>query len=79
MFRNKASVYFENLSTARPTPKLGNLPLSALRDSLLSILPVALHIGGVFHLAIIFKFVISKILFQAWKPMAISRKIIFLI
>ena len=72
-------VYVENLSTFRPTPKLGDLPLSALRDRLFSIFALTLHNGGCFHLAIIFKFVTSKILFQAWKPMTISRKIISLI
>lgn len=40
MVRNKASVYVDNLSTSRPTPKLGDLPMSALRDCLIcSLLP----------------------------------------
>jgi hypothetical protein len=36
MFRNKASFYGEELSTPRPTPKLEDHPLSAVRYCLFS-------------------------------------------
>jgi len=45
MFRNKASFYGEELSTPRPTPKMEDHPLSAVRDCLFSIFAATLHIG----------------------------------
>jgi hypothetical protein len=71
--------FIENLSTAPPTPKLGDQPLSALPGGLFNVFAVTHHIGGCFHLAINLKFVTSKILFQPWMPMTVSRKIISLI
>ena len=46
MFRNKPSVYSEELSTPRPTPKMENHPLSAVRDWLFNTFVATLHIGG---------------------------------
>jgi len=46
MFRNKASLYGEDLSTPRPTPKLEDHPLSAVRYCLFNIFAANLHIGG---------------------------------
>jgi len=46
MIRNKTSFYAEVLSTPRPTPKLENHPLSAVRDYLFNIIAATLHIGG---------------------------------
>jgi hypothetical protein len=46
MFRKKASFNGEKLSTPRPAPKLGDHPLSAVRDYLLNIFAATLHIGG---------------------------------
>ena len=46
MIRNKASFYGEDLSTPRPTSKLKDHPLSAVRDCLFNILAATLHIGG---------------------------------
>ena len=46
MFRNKARFYGEELSTPRPTPKLEDHPLSAVRDWLFNIFAATLHIGG---------------------------------
>jgi hypothetical protein len=37
MFRNKTSFYGEELLTPRPTPKLEDHPLSAVRDCLYSV------------------------------------------
>ena len=49
MFRNKASFYGEEI-TPRPTPKLEDHPLSAVRDCLLNIFAAILHIGGRFSI-----------------------------
>ena len=46
MFRNKVSVYGEELSTPRPIPKREDHPLSAVRDHLKNIFVATLHIGG---------------------------------
>jgi len=43
---NKASFYGEDLSAPRPTPKLDDHPLSAVRDCLFSIFATTIHIGG---------------------------------
>jgi len=45
MLRNKASFYGE-LSAPRPTPKLEDHTLSAVRDCLFHIFVATLHIGG---------------------------------
>ena len=45
MFRNKPSFYGEQLLTPRPTPKLEDHPLSAVRNSLFNIFTFTLHIG----------------------------------
>ena len=45
-FRNKASVWDEELLAHRPTPKLEGHLLSAARDCLFNILAATLHIGG---------------------------------
>ena len=47
MFRNKATFYDELLAP-RPTPKLEDHPLSAVRYCLFNIFAAALHIGGRF-------------------------------
>ena len=46
MTRNKVSFYGEELSTPRPTPKLQDHPLSAVRDCLFNIFAATLHVGG---------------------------------
>ena len=46
MIRNKASFYGEELSTPRPTPILGDHPLSAVRVFLFNIFATTLHFGG---------------------------------
>jgi hypothetical protein len=46
MFRNKTFFYVEELSTPRPTPKLEDHPLSAVRFCLFNIFAATLHIGG---------------------------------
>ena len=43
--RNKASFYGEELSTPRPTPKLEDHPLSAVRASLFNLFTSTLHIA----------------------------------
>jgi len=45
MIRNKASFYGEDLSTPRPTPKLKDHTLSAIRDCLFIIFAATLDIG----------------------------------
>jgi hypothetical protein len=44
--RNMIRFYGEELSAPRPTPKLQNHPLSAVRDCLFNIFVAMLHIGG---------------------------------
>ena len=46
MSRNKVCFYDEELSTPRPTPKLEDHSLSAVRDCLFNIFAATLHIGG---------------------------------
>jgi hypothetical protein len=46
MFRNKIRFYSEELSASRPTPKLENHPLPAVRDCLFNIFAASFHIGG---------------------------------
>jgi hypothetical protein len=46
MFRNEASFYGEELLATRPTPKLEDHPLLAVRDCLFNTFAAALHIGG---------------------------------
>jgi len=46
MFRNKVSFYGEELSAPRPTPKLEDYPLWAVRDLLINIFATTPHIGG---------------------------------
>ena len=46
MFLNKASFYGEELLAPRPTPKLEDHPLSAVRDSFFDIFAATLHVGG---------------------------------
>ena len=43
---NKVSFYGEDLLAPRPTTKLEDYPLSAVRDCLLNIFAATLHIGG---------------------------------
>ena len=45
-FRNKIRFYGEELSAPRPTPKLEDHPLSAVRDCLFIIFAATLHTGG---------------------------------
>jgi hypothetical protein len=45
-FRNKICFYGEQLSASRPTPKLEDHSLSAVRDCLFSIFAATIHIGG---------------------------------
>ena len=45
-FRNKDNFYGEELLAPRPSPKLEDHPLSAVRDCLFNIFEAALHIGG---------------------------------
>jgi hypothetical protein len=42
-FRNKLIFYGEELLAPRPTPKLEDYPLSAVRDCLFNIFPATLH------------------------------------
>ena len=46
MVRNIIRFYGEELLAPRPTPKLEDHPLSALRDCLFNIFAATLHIGG---------------------------------
>jgi len=46
MFRDCACFKGEELSAPRPTPKLEDHPLSAVRDCLFNIFAATLHIGG---------------------------------
>jgi len=46
IFCDYASFYGEELSAPRPTPKLVDHPLSAVRNCLFNILAATLHIGG---------------------------------
>jgi len=46
MFREYASFYGEKFSARRPTARLKDHPLSAVRDCLFNILAATLHIGG---------------------------------
>ena len=45
-FRNKIHFNWEELLAPRPTPKLQDHPLSAVRDCLFNIFAASLHIGG---------------------------------
>ena len=45
LFRNKASFYGEELLAPRPTPKLEDHLLSAVRNCLFNICAATLHIG----------------------------------
>jgi len=45
-FRNKIRFYGEELSAPRPTPKLEDYPLSAVRDCLFIMFAATLHTGG---------------------------------
>jgi hypothetical protein len=47
-FRNKIIFYGEELLAPRPTPKLEDHPLSAVRDCLFNIFAATLHIWGPF-------------------------------
>ena len=46
MVRNNTSFYVEVLSALRPTTKLKDHPLSAVRNPLFNIFAATLHIGG---------------------------------
>jgi hypothetical protein len=46
IFRNKVSFYDEDLLAPRPTPKLEDHPLSAVRYCLFSVFAATLHIAG---------------------------------
>ena len=46
MFHNYASFLDEELLAPRPTAKLEDHPLSAVRDGLFNIFAATLHIGG---------------------------------
>jgi hypothetical protein len=46
LFRNKASFYSEELLAPRPTHKLEDHSLSAVRDCLLNTFAATLHFGG---------------------------------
>ena len=46
MIRDKVSFYGEELLASRPTPKLEDHPLSAVRDCLFNIFAATLHAGG---------------------------------
>jgi len=46
MCRNRIRFYGEELLASRPTPKLEDHPLSAVRDCLFNIFAATLHIGG---------------------------------
>jgi len=45
LFPNKASFYGKDLLASRPTPKLEDRPLSAIRDCLFNIFAATLHNG----------------------------------
>ena len=49
-FRNMICFYGEELLAPRPTPKLEDHPLSAVRDRLLNIFAATLHIGGRYYI-----------------------------
>ena len=46
IFRNKVRFYVEKLLAPRPTPKLEDHSLLAVRDCLFNTFAAALHIGG---------------------------------
>ena len=46
MFPNILNVYGEQLLVSRPTPKLEDHPVSAVRDCLFNIFAATHHIGG---------------------------------
>jgi len=46
MFRDDTSFHGEELSAPRPTPKLEDHPLSAVRECLYNIFAGTLHTGG---------------------------------
>jgi len=46
MASNRIRFYGEDLLAPRPTPKLKDRPLSAVRDCLFNIFAATLHIGG---------------------------------
>ena len=46
LFRNMTRFYGEELLAPRPTPKLEDQPLSAVRDSFFNIFAATLHSGG---------------------------------
>jgi len=46
MFCNRIRLYGEELLEPRPTPKLEDYPLSAVRDCLFNIFAATLHIRG---------------------------------
>jgi len=46
MFRNSIRFYGEELLAPRPTPKLEDYPLSAVRDCLWNVFAATLHIAG---------------------------------
>jgi hypothetical protein len=46
MVRNMVRFYGEELLAPRPTPKLKDHPLTAVRDCLFDIFAATLHIGG---------------------------------
>jgi len=46
IFRNSIRFYGEELLTPRPTPKMGDHPLSAIRDFLLNIFSATIHTVG---------------------------------
>jgi len=46
MFRSRIRFYSEEMLAPRPTPKLEDHPLFAVRDCLFSIFAATLHIGG---------------------------------
>ena len=50
LFRNTIRFYGEKLLAPRPTPKLEDHPLSAVRDCLFEIFATTLHIGGRFSI-----------------------------
>jgi hypothetical protein len=51
MFRNMISFYSEEMSAPRPTLKLEDNSLSAVRDRLFNVFAVTLHIGGRYSIA----------------------------
>ena len=50
VFRNNIRFYGEELLVSRPTPKLEDHPLPAVRDCLFNIFAAHLHIGGRFSI-----------------------------